>query len=239
MEKLEVSLKKFVSPAVFRGKLGGLKEMASSGFCCFSFLLFFLLDPQSFGERDFTGTNVLSSFFLSPWSVLKIEFLKKALRNLLHQSPVGFFYPKIKRWIYCLLQSFPTSLTAGGRLSPVWLGHIATWSLALSDNGVSWNASSAGFLMSFSEFAKLTSIHSPHPAPSLLVWVDLFLSALIGSGMNGKWTSKLKQDLPSDHCFPLLYQDLSIKWTSQWRLLGRFPSVCVFTHVGTGGVDAY
>lgn len=53
------------------------------------------LIPSAFRERDFTETNVLSSFFLSPLNVLKRKFLKKALRNLLYPSPVVFLYPKI------------------------------------------------------------------------------------------------------------------------------------------------
>lgn len=50
--------------------------------------------PDALRERGFLGMNVLSSFFLSPLSVLKIKLLKKALRNLLHGSPIVFFTPR-------------------------------------------------------------------------------------------------------------------------------------------------
>ena len=102
--------------------------MASSGFCYFTIIVFFLLDPRCFERKGLRGNECSFLSFLSPLSVLKIKFLKKALRNLLHGSPIVFLYPKIQRWINGLLQSLPTSLCWPWQ-SPGWSGCRATWSL--------------------------------------------------------------------------------------------------------------
>lgn len=108
-ERFRNQSEKFVSPAIIWASWAGGKETAASGFCCF---FFFFLIPDLFRERGLMGTNVLS-FFSFSWSVLKIEFLKKALRNLLHRRPAVFFYPEIKWWMNRPLHAVASPPPAG------------------------------------------------------------------------------------------------------------------------------
>lgn len=168
--------------------------MACSAFCCF------LLSLLASSQRGFLGTNVASSSFLSPSSVLKIESLKKALRNLLCASSGVFFYPKTKGVLHGLPQCLPT-------LAPRCWCKMPS----LCPQGRSWNPSAAEFLTCVTEFAKGTR---PPPAFGcrLTRGVDSLLSAFDGPNAGGNGSPGSRSPWLHIVAFLFSLQGLSIKF---------------------------
>lgn len=162
--ELGISSAKSVVTSTARGQAGRVGRDGLLRILLFPQSSSFLI-PSAFRERDFTETHVLSSFFLSPLSVLKIKFPKEGTEKSTAPKSCCFSLPKDKKKGEKADSSRARPPLSAGRRLP--LHHTGTWSLALTDNGGSWKPRSAGFWTSFAKFTKGTR-HSPAPAPGLV-----------------------------------------------------------------------